>query len=110
MDKKYMALGTSMLLLSLLNRQDMYGYQIIRELERQSQEVFCLKEGTLYPLLHSLEQQGAVRSQQKTADNGRERKYYSITDSGKKLLNEKLEEWNTYQNAVNHVLGGVLFG
>lgn len=110
MDKKYMALGTSMLLLSLLNRQDMYGYQIIRELERQSQEVFCLKEGTLYPLLHSLEQQGAICSELRTAGNGRERKYYSITASGKKLLKEKLEEWETYQNAVNQVLGGVLFG
>lgn len=110
MDKKYMALGTSMLLLSLLSRQDMYGYQIIRELERQSQEVFCLKEGTLYPLLHSLEQQGAVCSELRTAENGRERKYYRITASGKKLLKEKMEEWETYQNAVNHVLGGVLFG
>ncbi len=110
MDKKYMALGTSMLLLSLLGRQDMYGYQIIRELERQSQEVFCLKEGTLYPLLHSLEQQGAICSELRTAENGRERKYYRITASGKKLLKEKMEEWETYQNAVNHVLGGVLFG
>lgn len=110
MDKKYMALGTSMLLLSLLSRQDMYGYQIIRELERQSQEVFCLKEGTLYPLLHSLEQQGAVSSELRTAENGRERKYYQITTSGKALLKEKLEEWDTYQKAVNHVLGGVLFG
>lgn len=105
-----MALGTSMLLLSLLSRQDMYGYQIIRELERQSQEVFCLKEGTLYPLLHSLEQQGAVSSELRTAENGRERKYYQITTSGKSLLKEKLEEWDTYQKAVNHVLGGVLFG
>lgn len=110
MDKKYMALGTSMLLLSLLSRQDMYGYQIIRELEQQSQEVFCLKEGTLYPLLHSLEQQGAICSELRTAENGRERKYYRITASGKKLLKEKMKEWETYQTAVNHVLGGVLFG
>lgn len=110
MDKKYMALSTSMLLLSLLSQQDMYGYQIIRELERQSQEVFCLKEGTLYPLLHYLEQQGAISSELRIAGNGRERKYYRITSSGKTMLKEKLEEWNTYQNAVNQVLGGVLFG
>lgn len=110
MDKKYMAPGTSMLLLGLLSQQDMYGYQIIRELEQQSQEVFCLKEGTLYPLLHSLEQQGAISSELRTAENGRERKYYRITSSGKTMLKQKLEEWNTYQNAVNQVLGGVLFG
>lgn len=99
-----------MLLLSLLDRQDMYGYELIRELERQSQEVFCLKEGTLYPLLHTLEQQGAVSSDLRTADNGRERRYYHITSSGRKLLQEQLKEWDTYQNAVNQVIGGVLFG
>lgn len=99
-----------MLLLSLLEQKDMYGYELIRELERQSQEVFCLKEGTLYPLLHTLEQQGAVSSDLRTADNGRERRYYHITSSGRKLLKEQLKEWNTYQNAVNQVIGGVLFG
>ena len=52
MDKRYMALGTSMLVLRLLEQQSMYGYQIIRELEQQSQLVFRLKEGTLYPVLH----------------------------------------------------------
>ncbi len=110
MDKKYMALGTSMLVLKLLEQQDMYGYQIIRELERQSRQVFQLKEGTLYPVLHSLEQQGAVISQQKTADNGRLRKYYQITAAGHKMLQAKSEEWQVYQQAVNTVLGGVLFG
>ena len=70
MDKRYMALGTSMLVLRLLKQQCMYGYQIIRELEQQSQMVFRLQEGTLYPVLHSLEQQGAVTSFQKTAENG----------------------------------------
>ena len=93
MDKRYMALGTSMLVLSLLKQQSMYGYQMIRELEQRSQMVFRLQEGTLYPVLHSLEQQGAVISMQKTAENGRMRKYYEITSHGKKLLQEKAEEW-----------------
>lgn len=111
MDKRYMALGTSMLVLRLLEQQKMYGYQMIRELERQSQDVFRLKEGTLYPVLHSLEQQGAVTSYQQAADNGRVRKYYEITPRGKKLLKEKAAEWDTYQAAVNQVMeGGMLFG
>lgn len=109
MDKRYMALGTSMLVLKLLNNQSMYGYQIIRELEQQSRDVFKLQEGTLYPILHTLEQQGAVTSYQQTADNGRMRKYYAITTNGQKLLNEKLEEWEVYQTAINQVIGGVLF-
>lgn len=71
MDKRYMALATSMLVLKLLDRQSMYGYQIVRELEQQSQNVFRLQEGTLYPVLHALEQQGAVSTSQQLADNGR---------------------------------------
>lgn len=110
MDKRYMAIGTSMLVLSLLKQQSMYGYQMIRELEQQSQMVFRLQEGTLYPVLHSLEQQGAVISVQKTAENGRMRKYYEITSHGRKLLQEKAEEWKIYETAVNQVMGGVLFG
>ena len=109
MDKRYMALGTSMLVLKLLNNQSMYGYQIIRELEQQSRDVFKLQEGTLYPILHTLEQQGAVTSYHQTADNGRMRKYYAITTQGQKLLDEKLKEWEVYQTAINQVIGGVLF-
>ena len=71
MDKKYMAVGSSMLILKLLEQQDMYGYQIIKELEIRSERVFTLKEGTLYPLLHALEQDGAVICEQRTAENGR---------------------------------------
>lgn len=110
MDKRYMALGTSMLVLKLLEQQSMYGYQIIRELEQQSQNVFQLQEGTLYPILHTLEQQRAVTSYRQTADNGRVRKYYAITPHGKQMLNDKVKEWEVYQTAVNQVIGGVLFG
>ena len=109
MDKRYMALGTSMLVLKLLKQQNMYGYQIIRELEQQSRNVFQLQEGTLYPILHTLEQQGAVTSYQQTSDNGRVRKYYAITPPGQKLLEEKSKEWKVYETAVNQVMGGVLF-
>ena len=87
----------------------MYGYQIIRELEQQSRDVFKLQEGTLYPILHTLEQQVAVTSYQQKADNGRLRKYYAITTHGQKLLDEKLKEWEVYQTAINQVSGGVLF-
>ena len=110
MDKNYMAVGSSMLILKLLEQPDMYGYQIIKELEKRSERVFTLKEGTLYPLLHALEQEGAVICEQRTAENGRGRKYYIITDNGRRLLNEKLKEWDSFQTAVNQVIGGVLFG
>jgi DNA-binding PadR family transcriptional regulator len=104
-----MALETSMLVLKLLHPQSMYGYQIIRELEQPSRNVFQLQEGTLYPILHTLEQQGAVTSYKQTADNGRLRKYYAITTYSQKLLDEKLKEWQVYQTAISQVIGGVLF-
>ena len=84
--------------------------KIIRELEQQSQNVFRLHEGTLYPVLHALEQQGAVSTSRQLADNGRIRKYYAVTAHGRKLLVEKEKEWRVYETAVNQVMGGVLFG
>ena len=105
MDKRYMTIGTSMLILKLLEEEPLYGYQMIRLMEQRSQNVFQLKEGTLYPILHNLEQQGAV-----TADTGKVRKYYAITPHGKKLLKEKTQEWKTYEAAVNQVLEHVVIG
>ena len=71
MDKKMMAASTSMLLLKLLEEEDMYGYQMIRKLETRSGNVFSLKEGTMYPVLHALEEEGAVESYEKAAETGR---------------------------------------
>ncbi len=110
MDKKMMAMGTTMLVLKLLEEEDMYGYQIIRKLEERSSRVFSLKEGTLYPILHGLEEQDAVESYEKTAETGRMRKYYHLTKIGRKLLQEKQKEWDIYEKAIHDVLrGGVSF-
>lgn len=64
--------GTGMLLLALLERRDMYGYEMVEALRAQSKEIFHLKAGTLYPLLHTLEAQGWVTSSDGTV-NGRTR-------------------------------------
>lgn len=109
LDKKLIAMGTSMLLLKLLENHDMYGYQMIKELEMQSEDIFSLKEGTLYPLLHLLEQQEAITSYEKIAENGRMRKYYHLTEDGKRILLQKKKEWDTYQKAVNKVMGGLKY-
>ena len=106
MDKKMMAASTSMLLLKLLEEEDMYGYQMIRKLEERSDHVFSLKEGTMYPVLHALEEQGAVESYEKAAESGRMRKYYHLTKKGERLLGKKKEEWEKYEKAVHAVLEG----
>ena len=109
MEKNLLTGSTTMLLLKLLEEADMYGYQMIDELTKKSKNVFELKAGTLYPLLHTLEQKELVTSYEKTADNAKVRKYYSLTENGHNYLNEKKKEWKTYTSAVNDVLGGATF-
>lgn len=102
-DKSLISGSTAMLLLRLLEEKDMYGYEMIENLEKRSKNVFTLKAGTLYPLLHSLEEKGCLTSYERAA-NGKMRKYYSITKEGRKYLHLKKEEWKEYQAAVSDVL------
>lgn len=101
--KELMKGSTATLVLSVLASEDMYGYRIVRELERRSENVFSLKEGTLYPILHLLEEEGCVQSYWQEVEN-RKRKYYHITRKGKSMLRAKKEEWKTYSTAVGRVL------
>ncbi|MCG7408123.1 PadR family transcriptional regulator [Paenibacillus sp. ACRRX] len=96
--------STTMLVLSMLEKEPMYGYQLIKKLEAASSGVFALKEGTLYPILHALESDGAVEAVWSEAE-GRARKTYQITNKGRKLLQEKTGEWQLFQRSLNQVLG-----
>ncbi len=103
-NKSLISGSTSMLILRLLEDKDMYGYEMIETLEAKSNNVFTLKAGTLYPLLHSLEEKDLLTSYESEV-NGKVRKYYSITKGGKRYLRSKKEEWQEYQTAVVNVLG-----
>lgn len=96
--------STGMLVLCVLSEQDMYGYQIIKELEVRSENVFSMKEGTLYPLLHLLENKGFLNSYWQQQDNGRKRKYYAITENGRTELNRQKAEWKEFSGAVAKVV------
>ena len=102
-DKSLISGNTDMLILKLLEKQDMYGYQMIEELAKQSDHTFELKAGTLYPLLHGLEGKGLLKVYEQEYV-GKTRKYYSITKEGKALLETKKAEWSEYQSAVANVL------
>ncbi len=102
-EKSLLSGSTSMLLLRLLEEKDMYGYEMIETLESRSNHVFSLKAGTLYPLLHSLEEKDCLTSYEQEA-NGKIRKYYRITKAGRKYLKDKKQEWQEYQTAVTNVL------
>ncbi len=102
-DKSLISGSTAMLILKLLAEKDMYGYEMIETLRSRSNNVFELKAGTLYPLLHGLEEKGALTVYEKPV-GAKVRKYYSITKQGRKALKEKEEEWETYSRAVADVL------
>lgn len=105
-DKGLLTGSTTTLILKLLEEKDMYGYQMIETLAQKSDHTFDLKAGTLYPILHSLENKGCVESYEQKSENERMRKYYHLTAKGKKLLREKHLEWVSYSSAVNKVLKG----
>ena len=96
--------STDSLLLCLINEEPMYGYRIIKELEHRSQGYFCFREGTLYPALHRLEKSGLIEGKWNRLPNGQERRYYHITEAGRKVLGEKLTEWRGFTTAVNMVM------
>lgn len=91
-EKSLVSGSMTMLILKLLSEKDMYGYEMIDTLRQRSENVFELKAGTLYPLLHGLEEKGLLRVYEKEV-SGKTRKYYSITKQGCSLLDQKAQEW-----------------
>ena len=104
-NKSLLSGSTTLLILRLLKDGDKYGYEMIDCLERISQNVFEMKEGTLYPVLHALESKGAIRSYEKQTSAGRSRRYYALTEKGIRQLDEETEQWQAFSGAVNTVLG-----
>ena len=102
-DKSLASGSMTMLILKLLSEKDMYGYEMIDTLRQKSQNVFELKAGTLYPLLHGLEGKGFLEAYEQEFA-GKTRKYYSITKQGRGALESKQKEWKEYATAVTNVL------
>ena len=103
-DKNLLSGSTPMLVLALLKDGDKYGYEMVSELARRSDDTFNLKEGTLYPLLHGLEKDGLIRSYSKKTEQGRERKYYHLTPDGLRELSRQEQQWKTFSEKDNLVL------
>ena len=92
------------MVLKLLSERSMYGYEIIKLVNERTANVFQWKEGTLYPWLHRLEEDGMVDSYWEAGAGDRKRKYYRITPKGLGALQDKVNEWKTFAQAVNSVL------
>lgn len=95
--------STEALVLSAISREDMYGYKIVKEIDMASGGAFVLNEGTLYPILHSFENDGLVESYWEEFEN-RKRKYYHITKKGLRALAVKKEEFEYFATSVKKVL------
>ena len=93
LSKDLVAVSATIMLLRILTGGPDYGYSILRRIAAASGEEIEWSEGLLYPLLHRLERTGLVTASWGRADNGRRRKYYSITDAGRRALTDSEAQW-----------------
>ena len=96
------------LVMELLTRQAMYGYELSEALAKRSNGIFNLGKGTLYPLLYNLEAKNLVKGKLEDTDSGRKRRYYSITSKGKGQLAKQKEQLKELHTGLNLVFGGAL--
>ena len=94
--------------LEILSRGAMYGYELSEALEQRSKNILTLGRGTLYPLLYNLEAKGQVKGKWRKMENGRKRRYYELTGKGKAKLASQKEQLHNLQEAVNLVFGWAL--
>ncbi len=97
--------NTTTIILALLKSEPMYGYQIVKELNDRHMDVMQMNQGTIYPLLHSLERQGLVVSELRKAGAHRTRKYYRLTASGEKALVGSIRQWRSFSTALDSLIG-----
>ena len=104
-DRSDVLQGTlDMLVLKALQLEPMHGWGITERIEQWSERVLQLGQGTLYPALYRLEHQDFIRSEWRVTDNNRRARYYSLTASGRRYLNESLAQWRRMSRAINLVL------
>jgi len=94
--------NTDLLLLFLIReKQSAYGYQLIKEIRKRSRGYFQFKEGTVYPALHRLENEGHLEGEWRELTNRQERRYYRITEKGLQMLKERISAWEGFNAAIN---------
>jgi PadR family transcriptional regulator PadR len=99
----FMAGVPELMILRLLRDRDMYGYEIVQRISERTAKVVTPGEGVVYPMLHALEKDGALKSRRKTV-SGRSRVYYSLTARGEKRLAALIGHWTSVNMAVQAVL------
>ncbi|OBR54778.1 hypothetical protein A6456_35090 [Paraburkholderia tropica] len=91
-------------ILAALDKHTMHGYALITHLREVSEGLFDFPEGTIYPVLHGLEQKGLIESEWAVSESGRKRRTYRITDAGRTELAGKAAKWARFSNAIDRFL------
>jgi transcriptional regulator len=93
-----------LLLLKILALEPLHGWAINIRLRQISGEVLQVTEGSLYPALHKLEQEGWIKAEWKQTENNRRAKFYSLTEPGRKHLQAESANWNRLSSAVSRIV------
>lgn len=96
-----------LLVLRQLARQEMYGYELVKAIHVVTGETIALGEGVVYPVLHSLEKSGALKSNRRTV-NGRTRVYYTVTAKGRRRLDVLMTDWQRIRGGIESALGEIV--
>ncbi len=94
LSKELVGASSIPIILSILSQKESYGYEIIQKVKEISDNELVWVEGSLYPVLHKLEKRGYIVSDWKVSESGRKRKYYSLKDAGKEVLDQEKINWN----------------
>ncbi len=93
-----------LLLLKILALEPLHGWAISQRLTQISEDVLQVSDGSLYPALHKLEQEGWIKSEWKPSENNRRAKFYSLTPLGRRQLEKETANWNRLSSAISHVV------
>src|SRR6266567_6511258 len=93
-----------LLILKTLSLQAMHGWAIAKRIQQISSEVLQVQQGSLYPALHRLEQQGWIKAKWAESETGRQAKFYSLTAAGRKQLEKETADWSRLSAAINLVV------
>jgi len=110
LEREWMRGAAPLAVLTLLDRREMYGYELVESLERDSGGVLAMGQSTVYPLLYNLEARGHVKAEWRAAPTGRKRKYYEITKAGRRWLESQRFQWQQLVEAMGllGVAGGAV--
>jgi len=103
LEREWMRGAGALAVLTLLDRREMYGYEIVTALDAESQGLLEMGQSTVYPLLYSLERRGFVDTTSRVASSGRRRKYYRLTEAGQARLEKQRTQWATLVEALSRL-------